>query len=92
MQNPIADAIAAAYLDLADAPQLPIHLSAIRPLVNAPREAVDATILEMTKTGLVHLFPDSSRKRNQPEEIAAAIRVGGENKNFLCIEAEYFGE
>jgi hypothetical protein len=88
--NLIADQIAAAYLDLATVMQEPIHLADIRAKVDEPHEKVDAAILAMVKTGFVHLLPDSSRRRNQPEAIAAAITIGREAKHYLAFEDEYF--
>ncbi|ANZ35273.1 hypothetical protein BBK82_03460 [Lentzea guizhouensis] len=91
--NSTAALIAATYLDLAkDVMQLPVALLDLREQLDLPREVVDATILEMTKTGFVHLLPSSDRSRNDSEVMEAAIPVGGERKDFLVFEGEFFGE
>lgn len=85
-----ADTIAAYYEDLADGPQDPIRLATLRTLIDTPHDLVTETLLEMTRTGFVHLVPDSNRKALTDADHEAAIRIGGEDKHLLIIEPEYF--
>jgi len=87
--NTTADAIAAAYLDLADGDQDWIRLAKLRPLVDASHADVTETLLEMVRTGYVHLVPDSNRKALTEADHAAAIRIGDEDKHLVIFD-EYF--
>lgn len=89
--NLTADAIAAAYLELADGEQDWVRLAKLRPLVPASHEEVTETLLDMVATGAVHLVPCSNRKTLTEDDHDAAIVIGGEPKNLLCIEDDYFG-
>lgn len=90
MSNPLRDAIVVAYLELCVDNQDWIRLARIRPLVNAPREMVDAELLAMMRGGSVHLAPDSNRKVLTEEDHAAAIRFGNEDHHLLAIEDDFF--
>jgi hypothetical protein len=75
------------YLDLSVKPQDWIRLARIRPMLNgADKSEVDDVLLKMTKTGTVHLAPDSDRKMLTDADRAAAIRVGSEDKHLIAIE------
>lgn len=75
------------YLDLSVKPQDWIRLARIRPeLTGSDKGEVDALLLEMTKTGTVHLTPDSNRKVLTDDDHAAAVRIGGEDKHLIAIE------
>jgi hypothetical protein len=79
--------IRAAYNDLASAPEEWIRLARIRPRLNgAERSEVDDVLLEMMKTGTVHLSPDSNTKMLTAEDRAAAVRIGGEDLHLIAIE------
>lgn len=88
--NTTADAIVAAYLDLAEMPVDWIRIARLRPMVDATHEEFTATLTELTKTGYVHLVPESNRKVLTKEDHEAAIRIGSEDKHLLGIEEEYF--
>ncbi|MBN6034745.1 hypothetical protein [Amycolatopsis sp. 195334CR] len=76
-----------AYRALATAPQDWIRLARIRPKLNgAEKSEVDETLLEMMKTGTVHLAPDSNRSALTDADHAAAVRIGGEDKHIIAIE------
>lgn len=75
------------YRELSVKPQDWVRLARIRPKLNgADRSEVDQTLLEMIKTGTVHLAPDSNRKVLTKDDHAAAIRVGSEEKHLMAIE------
>ena len=79
--------IRAAYQDLAGAPEDWIRLARIRPRLNgADKSEVDDALLEMMKTGTVHLAPDSNTKMLTAEDRAAAVRIGGEDLHLIAIE------
>lgn len=76
-----------AYDELSARPQDWVRLAKLRPKLNgADKEEVDKVLKEMTKTGLVHLAPDSNRKVLTEADHAAAIKIGSENKHLLAIE------
>jgi hypothetical protein len=79
--------IRAAYQELSVKPQDWVRLAKLRPKLNgAEKDEVDAVLKEMTRTGLVHLAPDSNRKVLTEADHAAAIKIGSENKHLLAIE------
>ncbi|MEV8440674.1 hypothetical protein AB0425_25105 [Actinosynnema sp. NPDC051121] len=79
--------IRAAYLELSVKPQDWVRLAKLRPKLNgAEKHEVDAVLLEMVKTGTVHLAPDSNRKVLTDADHAAAVRVAGEDNHLVAIE------
>jgi hypothetical protein len=76
-----------AYQDLSVKAQDWVHLAQLRPKLNgAGKDEVDRVLLAMTRTGLVHLAPDSDRKALTDADDAAAIRIGSESKHLVAIE------
>lgn len=76
-----------AYQQLSVKPQDWVRLAKLRPKLNGvDKDEVDQVLLRMTKTGLVHLAPDSNRKALTDADHAAAIRIGSENKHLVAIE------
>ncbi|RKT52826.1 hypothetical protein [Saccharothrix australiensis] len=79
--------IRAAYLALSVKPQDWVRLAKLRPKLNgAERDEVDAVLLEMVRTGTVHVAPDSNRKVLTEADHAAALRIGGEDNHLVAIE------
>jgi len=79
--------IRAAYQELSVKQQDWVRLAKLRPKLNgADKDEVDQVLLGMTKTGLVHLAPDSNRKVLTDADHAAAIRIGKEDKHLVAIE------
>jgi DNA-binding PadR family transcriptional regulator len=75
------------YQELSSKPQEWVRLAVLRPKLNgAEKDEVDQTLLGMTKTGLVHLSPDSDRRGLTDADHAAAIRIAKEDKHFVLIE------
>ncbi|GHF98297.1 MULTISPECIES: hypothetical protein [Amycolatopsis] len=76
-----------AYRDLSDRPGEHVRLAQLRPKLNgADKDEVDQMLVEMLKTGLVDLAPDSDRRGLTDADRAAAIRIGMEDKHFVAIE------
>lgn len=76
-----------AYQQLSVKPQDWVRLAQLRPkLDGAGKSEVDDTLLAMTKTGLVHLAPDSDRRALTDDDHKAAIRIGKEDKHLVAIE------
>ncbi|GAB3497432.1 hypothetical protein [Amycolatopsis cihanbeyliensis] len=79
--------IRAVYRELSMKPRDWVRLARLRPKLNgADQEEVDRVLLAMTRTGLVHLAPDSNRKTLTEADHAAAIRIGSEYKHLVAIE------
>ncbi|MEU4739157.1 hypothetical protein AB0G02_01675 [Actinosynnema sp. NPDC023658] len=79
--------IRAAYVDLSTKPQDWVRLANLRSRLNgAGKEEVDGVLLEMARTGDVHLAPDSNRKTLTDADHTAAIRIGPEDKHLIVIE------
>jgi hypothetical protein len=76
-----------AYKDLSAKPGDWVRLAELRARLNgAGKDEVDRVLLAMTRTGLVHLAPDSDRKALTEADRTAAIRIGKEDKHQVAIE------
>lgn len=85
--NGLEALIRAAYQELSTKPQDWVRLAKLRPKLNGVgKDEVDQTLLAMTRTGLVHLAPDSNRKVLTDADHAAAIRIGKESRHLIAIE------
>ncbi|NUS53516.1 MAG: hypothetical protein HOV66_01445 [Streptomycetaceae bacterium] len=85
--EPLEDLIRAAYSELSDEPQDWVRLAKLRPKLNgAGKDEVDKVLLEMTRTGLVHLAQSTNSKALTDADHAAAIRIGSEDKHLVAIE------
>ena len=85
--NGLEALIRAAYQELSTKPQDWVRLAKLRPKLNgAGKDEVDQTLLAMTRSGLVHLAPDSNRKVLTDADHAAAVRIGKESKHLIAIE------
>jgi DNA-binding PadR family transcriptional regulator len=83
----LEDTIRRVYQELSSKPQDWVRLAVLRPRLNgAEKEEVDQTLQTMSKTGLVHLSPDSDRRGLTDADHAAAIRIGKEDKHLVAIE------
>jgi hypothetical protein len=75
------------YHELSVKPQDWVRLAKLRPRLNgADKDEVDRVLLAMTRTGLVHLAPDSNNKTLTDADRTAAIRIGKEDKHLVAIE------
>lgn len=76
-----------AYAELATKPRDWVRLAKLHTrLDGADKDDVDQVLVAMSRTGLVHLAPDSNRKALTDADHATAIRIGSENKHLLAIE------
>jgi hypothetical protein len=83
----LESAIRSTYQELSKKPQDWVRLAKLRPALDgASRDDVDRVLLAMSRTGLVHLSPDSNRKALTEADRAAAIRIGSEPKHLVAIE------
>jgi hypothetical protein len=79
--------IRSAYQQLSVKPQDWVRLAELRPKLNgADKDEVDEVLLAMTKTGLVHLAPDSDRRSLTEADHKAGIQIGKETKHLVAIE------
>jgi hypothetical protein len=79
--------IRAAYSDLATKTQDWIRLSVLRErLGNPDKTEMDRLLMDMVRTGRVHLAPSSNRKALTDADHGAAIRIGGQDKHLIAIE------
>lgn len=75
------------YRQLAPTPETWVRLVRLRKLLGTDDKAeVDRALLELMKTGTVHLSPDSNTKMLTEEDRAAAVRIGGEDLHLIAIE------
>jgi len=79
--------IRAAYFELADEPGRHVPLIKLRAhLTDLPREDVDAALTRMNLLPDVFVVPQSNQKILTPEERAAAVRIGDQDKHQISIE------
>ncbi|HEX3786655.1 MAG TPA: hypothetical protein VHW44_02235 [Pseudonocardiaceae bacterium] len=79
--------IRSAYGELSVKPQDWVRLAGLRAKLNgAEKDEVDQVLLAMSRTGLVHLAPDSDRRALTDADHTAAIRIGKEDKHLVAIE------
>lgn len=79
--------IRAAYFELAESPGRHVPLIRLRELLtDLPREDVDAALTRMNLMPDVFVDPESNQKALTPEERAAAVRIGGQDKHLISIE------
>jgi hypothetical protein len=83
----IEDRIRIAYRKLAQSPRDWVGLADLRPMLGeVSTQDVDAVLRELSRTGQVHLVPESNRKALTAADHEAAIRIGGEDNHLLSIE------
>jgi hypothetical protein len=83
----LEDRIRTAYRELVKEPRGWVGLVDLRPKLGAPADEVDAVLMELSRTGQIHLVPEDNRKVLTAADHEAAIRVGGEDNHLLSIEA-----
>ncbi|UOZ09362.1 hypothetical protein [Amycolatopsis sp. WQ 127309] len=78
------------YRELASRPQGWVRLSDVRERLGAtlPRDEVDKALQAMTRTGRVHLSPDSDRRGLTQVDHDSAVRIGREDNHLLAIEPD----
>ncbi|MFG1757976.1 hypothetical protein [Micromonospora echinofusca] len=77
-----------AYQGLAAAPGDYVMLSDLRSaLDDLSRAEVDAALVELNRERNVHLVPESNQKVLRPEERAAAVSIGNQDKHLIAISS-----
>ncbi|ASW56193.1 hypothetical protein [Plantactinospora sp. KBS50] len=77
-----------AYRGLATAPGDYIMLADLRSALDRlSRAEVDAALVRLNRDRDVHLVPESNQKVLRPEERAAAVRIGNQDKHLIAISA-----
>lgn len=80
--------VRAAYFRAARKPGAWVGLGAIRRrLEGVPRQEVDAALDRMIGTPGVHLISEANQKTLTEDDRKAAVKIGGEPKHLLAIEA-----
>ncbi|MCI4062074.1 hypothetical protein MRQ36_05640 [Micromonospora sp. R77] len=76
------------YRELAAAPGDYVMLSDLRSaLDDLSRAEVDAALVELNRERNVHLVPESNQKVLRPEERAAAVSIGNQDKHLIAISS-----
>jgi hypothetical protein len=87
----LEDRVQDVYRELASKPQDWVKLSRLREALGNPDNQEMARILKtMTRTGMVHLAPDSDRKNLTAAEADGRGVVGSEDKHLIAIEPDFF--
>lgn len=77
--------ILAAYRSLATRPGGPVGLEKLREHLDADRNDVDRTLVEMDDHRLIHLEPDPDRRGLTAEARAAAVELAGRPMHLLRV-------
>ncbi|WP_240742345.1 hypothetical protein [Micromonospora zingiberis] len=77
-----------AYQELAGRPGDYVMLADLRTvLADLPRAEVDAALLQLNRERNIHLVPESNQKVLKPQERAAAVSIGNQDKHLLAISS-----
>ncbi|MBP1780275.1 hypothetical protein AB0I92_03895 [Micromonospora chalcea] len=89
--SPAADAVALirqAYHELAAKPGDYVMLADLRDaLSDLPRPEFDAALVTLNRERGVHLVPESNQKVLKPQERAAAVTIGNQDKHLVAISS-----
>lgn len=78
--------IRAAYADLAEDPGDWVGFTELRQrLSGTPREHVDLALLRLSTADGVNIVPDANQGGLTPEDRAAAVAIGGQDKHLITI-------
>jgi hypothetical protein len=80
-------AIRSAYVQLRQPLGGWVSLTDLRPMVGAPRSAVDDVLVRMSRLPGVSLVPQENQKVLTPADRTAAVLIGGQPCHLLHIEA-----
>jgi hypothetical protein len=84
----VASLIRQAYQGLAARPGDYVMLADLRAAVaDLPRTEVDAALVQLNRERDVHLVPESNQKVLRPEERAAAVSIGNQDKHLIAISS-----
>ncbi|MEU4645259.1 hypothetical protein [Micromonospora sp. NPDC023814] len=77
-----------AYQGLAATPGDYVMLSDLRSVLDdLSRAEVDAALIQLNRERNVHLVPESNQKVLRPEERAAAVSIGNQEKHLIAISS-----
>ncbi|MGY3515080.1 hypothetical protein ACVMYR_02055 [Micromonospora sp. PTRAS2] len=78
--------VVSAYRALADAPGAWVSLRRLRPFfADVPREDLDEALRRLSRSEGVAIAPESNQKTLTEVDIAAALRLGGQDNHLLAI-------
>ncbi|KIR64723.1 MULTISPECIES: hypothetical protein [Micromonospora] len=78
--------VVSAYRALADAPGAWVSLRRLRPFfADVPREDLDEALRRLSRSEGVAITPESNQKTLTEADIAAALRLGGQDNHLLAI-------
>ncbi len=81
--------ILAAYDDLADAAGDWVMLADVRQRLDGTAKVdVDEALVRLARRPGVHLVPEANQQALSPAERAAAVRLGGQDRHALAVEAD----
>ncbi|MEQ4303695.1 hypothetical protein ABNF97_20345 [Plantactinospora sp. B6F1] len=84
----VATMVRRTYQELAGRPGDYVMLSELRSaLGDLPRAEVDAALVRLNRERNVHLVPESNQKVLRPEERAAAVNIGNQDKHLIAISS-----
>ncbi|MEV5820386.1 hypothetical protein ABUL04_27650 [Micromonospora harpali] len=82
----LAARVVSAYRALADAPGAWVSLRRLRPFfADVPREDLDEALRRLSRSEGVAIAPESNQKTLTGADIAAALRLGGQDNHLLAI-------
>lgn len=83
----LTEQIRSAYRTLASEPRDLVRLTDLRPLLgDAPREAVDAALRQLSRARQANLFPQANQKVLSQADRQAAVRIGNEDCHLISLE------
>lgn len=77
------------YKELADGEEDWVRLSKVAQRLKLDPADWERVLTAMSKTGLVHLVPDSNTKVITDKDRAAAVRIGNEDKHLIAFDRDY---
>jgi hypothetical protein len=88
MQLDVATRIRQAYRELTDQPGDFVMLAALRDkLADLPRTDLDTALIQLNQDPDVDLIPESNQKSLTPQDRAAAVSIGNQDKHLIAISS-----